>query len=710
MRDSMDGYTYCYHPDFTKIDPDSYEGNATGKDLTKVNVTGLHDTSVLGLGINKSGTVSIASEATSANDLNPGLVKMLTRTTGASVFEYKPYSWFGAGPTGCKKNCGSLVCSGGKCVNCQTDAQCVGFCVDGKCVKCKEDSHCNPGSKCVNNQCSFNGNCSIGYAGKDCEFKCDDVMPRCAKCNGTTLENLVCTETVDDTLFDLKSCTRGPTGTYGCQINHSPENWAKHTGVYCFGVGGDCKGQIKTLTMRDSENAVISYNYCYQPDFIQIDELSGINTIGLAERSVAGVGLTVNKDSTVSIASDNAAGPALIAAAQNTCRKTAMGSNDTINWFGVKYRGKDPYVEQTNYNVIKGVIIGVTVAAGIAVGYIWRDDKKIAGGVIGALFYIVVCLGASFSTDKALWGLLAIPIALLIGGIGIGLKKLFKSFEKEESPSERRMREKAYDEEWEEKWQELDNEDTKGYEMNQEEWIEHKKKELIEMTKRKNATEKLKHDIIKVRKDYNLTDNPKEDAAQDMKDQVLEIQSKIGHEEKHEMNDEENRSSIEHEEKPEMSLDEWLKVTGDKLKEGEKTRREMIEARAREEKAAKFMEEQTKLASEKKNLEAERNKEADRVSEDKRRIDKINADLIGEHEKQMKNLNLGVGPLADSMVQEPTKAEVVEIAHDADAYIVNADEAAREVAELDAKIVLSDQFLEKSSKFKRARAKSRGRK
>ena len=476
MRDVMDGYSYCYHPDFTKIDPGSYEGSAIGKDLSTVNTTGLHDVSVAGLGIKKGDKVSIASEATSS--LNPDLINMVKYATDATdtSFEYHPYSWFGLSPIGpglaCKDNsyCGNLVCSNlcidcppclekcaniknacynlcsgnvecmnlcdtkyndciskqadvclNKCVNCRSDIQCSsGHCSNGICVMCKQDSDC-PAGTCINKQC-FNGNCSDGYTGKNCEFKCDDVMPRCAKCAGTSPDNIVCTQTIDDRLFDLKSCTYGTTGTYGCQINRSSIDWSTYTGVDCHGAGGarTCHGTVqKTFTLRDTDDAIIPYNYCYHPDFTQIDpstytgpSLAGVNKAGLADTSVAGIGLRLNDDSTISIASE-VYGPdprldvntELFGMVEKASGKTAVGSYDTINWFGVKYQGKAPQPPGKShaYAIIVGIIIGILVLMLALTGLErYRDtgDKSKYNILLLVLLGLIVVFGGSIGFNE----------------------------------------------------------------------------------------------------------------------------------------------------------------------------------------------------------------------------------------------------------------------------------------------------------------------
>jgi len=241
-----------------------------------------------------------------------------------------------SGPTGCKSSsdcaAGQVCNSDGNCVTgptgpsskCTKNSDCLygQVCNTGDCVTGPPGpSECNPpcssGQICLNNQCvvGCNGNgtigqdgkcvCANGFAGTNCEnYTCNVVFPRCKTCSGTNVSDVKCTETIDDTLFDLNNCVQGPYDHYGCPIRRNTNAWSPYTGVYCHGIDdtgrGNCHGGNNITYIYDPDH---TFQYCQHPDFTKIDpstyiglptNLQTVDTTGLGSRSVSGLAETLS--------------------------------------------------------------------------------------------------------------------------------------------------------------------------------------------------------------------------------------------------------------------------------------------------------------------------------------------------------------------------------------------------------------------------------
>jgi len=118
-------------------------------------------------------------------------------------------------------------------------------------------------------------NCNDKFYGPKC-MSCSEWFPRCDVCSGD-YQNLKCTKTIDDTVFDVKKCVmKKDSGEYGCPIIENPFAWMNYTGgsVHVTTNEGrkydSCCSNGATLYRDNSTNFdSLQTNFC-QSDFTNL--------------------------------------------------------------------------------------------------------------------------------------------------------------------------------------------------------------------------------------------------------------------------------------------------------------------------------------------------------------------------------------------------------------------------------------------------------
>jgi hypothetical protein len=157
---------------------------------------------------------------------------------------------------------------------------------DGTCT-------CHPGVFGTN--CQFtNANCSPGViTGLDgsgnpiCDYSnvCSTKFPRCKTCSNTNnYNNMTCSQTVNDTIFDKDNCTTHTNGAteWGCPLKKDSIYWSSKIGNACHHFNDDYKGCINgSVISQVSMDGQYKYDFCQLDDFTKISEFSSINKDGL---------------------------------------------------------------------------------------------------------------------------------------------------------------------------------------------------------------------------------------------------------------------------------------------------------------------------------------------------------------------------------------------------------------------------------------------
>jgi len=150
-----------------------------------------------------------------------------------------------------------------------------------------------------------NGNVPI------CDFSslCSIKFPRCGTCSNTdNYQNMTCTEAaqVAGAKLFTTPCIARPDGTpsssavYGCPVNKNTSEWSVYTGIACADNDGSGLASSTTCNSGSSLSNVygsgIRFAYCHSPDFknIPMSSIETINTNGLQDRGVSGVGIAIN--------------------------------------------------------------------------------------------------------------------------------------------------------------------------------------------------------------------------------------------------------------------------------------------------------------------------------------------------------------------------------------------------------------------------------